>query len=96
MNRIDFPTLARAAEVLALDQGFSLSPAQLDFRISTICYEFLPDQLIRAEAELRELLKQGEGVDSPFCTLLCGCVDDWPPVHDNTLRVIDALFNVLI
>ena len=95
MNRHEFPTLARAAEEMALDNGFSLSEAEQDLAINTICYEFLPDQLIRAEAELRQLLRAGDDLDSPFCTLLCGCEDDWPPVHDNTLRVVEALFNAL-
>lgn len=92
MNAVDFPTLALAYEEMCLDQGVSFGDIHPDLAISTICYEFLPDQLIRAEAELKHLLLQGYDLDSPFCALLCGDEDDWPSVHDNTLKVVRALF----
>lgn len=95
MNAVDFPTLARAADEMAMDNGVCLSSEEIDFSLSTIAFDFSPEQLQRAEAELAALLAQGEDLDDPFCTLLCGCEDDWPPVEDNTLRVVEALFDAL-
>lgn len=92
MNAIDFPTLARAYEEMCLDQGMSSQDIDPDLTLSTVAFLFRPEELQAAEAELATLLLEGDDLDSPFCTLLCGCEDDWPPVQANTQRVVNALF----
>lgn len=92
MNAIDFPVLAKAYEEMCLDQGMPSRDITPDLALRTIAFLFRPEELQNAEAELASLLAKGEDLDDPFCTLLCGDEDDWPPVHDTTLRVVNALF----
>lgn len=89
MNANEFPTLGQAVAAMCMDNGIRFTVESVDSSISVICYLFLPDEITRAEAELKTLSLES------LETLCCGCEDDWPPVHDNTLKVVNALFNTI-
>lgn len=89
MTANEFPTLARAACLMAGGWRRTLTVDDQNLVISAVCFLFLPDQLTRAEAELRAL------TTGHLTVLTTGCEDDWPAVHDNTLRVLHALFDTL-